>query len=75
MEMDNQQLNPKKGKVQRLSWNGVGQSVPKWVALLKEDEDIVCTFMKIREVFSCAEVAFPHEQILRRCVLDTLPMI
>ncbi len=51
MEMDNQQLSSKEEKVQRLSLRGVDSSGSKWVTLppIGEDEDIVCTLVKVRE--------------------------
>ena len=44
--MGNQQPNPEQGKVQRLSFAGVGPSGPKQPAPLHAGEDIVCAHVK-----------------------------
>ena len=44
--MGNQQPSPEQGKVQRLSFAGVGPSGPKWFAPLQAGEDIVCAHVK-----------------------------
>ena len=44
--MGNQQPSPEQGKVQRLSFAGVGPSGPKWFAPHEAGEDIVCAHVK-----------------------------
>ena len=64
--MGSQQPRPEQGKVQRLSFAGVGPSGPKRFAPRNAGEDIVCAYVKAWDVrlfgWNCVGVAAQREQ-------------